>query len=269
MAPVLPHVADYMSRGYMTTHGKLGMFAGSLLSPVTGAVSALRNSRMFHPSGIVCRVRVESASNEPGAQAVAARLSGFALMRLSSAWWKQREWPDVLGCALRFSDDTSRTTPLASDQDLLFATIRRPWTLPLAPLSTRYRDFWDNEFYAVSPFEVPPLGRIEWRLSPERAQLSGTSRADRLRRRLAAGLANFNLEWAAYRRPSHAFDESGFRPLARLRTLEVLELDQEALRFDPFRVGRDITPVGFVHALRRATYSASQQARPKHALEAA
>jgi hypothetical protein len=43
-----------------------------------------------------------------------------------------------------------------------------------------------------------------------------------------------------------------------------VELDQEALRFDPFRDGRGITPVGFVHSMRKLTYLASQRARPHH-----
>ncbi|MEO8183439.1 MAG: hypothetical protein ABI895_31785 [Deltaproteobacteria bacterium] len=49
------------------------------------------------------------------------------------------------------------------------------------------------------------------------------------------------------------------------RRRHFLDLDQEALRFDPFRAGRGVTPVGFVHALRRATYLASQRARPARA----
>ncbi|HWA74063.1 MAG TPA: hypothetical protein VG937_17090 [Polyangiaceae bacterium] len=218
---------------------------------------------MFHPAGILCRARVEIVTEEPHLRAVAERLQGSALVRLSSALWKAHEWPDVLGCALRFSENIERVVPLASDQDLLLATIRRPWTLPFAPLSTRYQDFFENCYYAVSPFEVPPLGRVEWRLVPEPGSSSELHREDRLLHRLAAGTANFLLECARYRSPWKAFDERPFRPVVRVRALEVSELDQEALRFDPFQAGRDLTPVGFVHSLRRATYASSQQARPK------
>jgi hypothetical protein len=44
--------------------------------------------------------------------------------------------------------------------------------------------------------------------------------------------------------------------------LHVLDLDQEALRFDPFRAGRGIVPVGFVQWVRRLTYASSQRLRP-------
>jgi hypothetical protein len=37
-----------------------------------------------------------------------------------------------------------------------------------------------------------------------------------------------------------------------------VELDQGALRFDPFRNGRNIEPAGYVHHLRRLTYPTSQ-----------
>jgi hypothetical protein len=240
-----------------------GVVLGSLLSPLTGAISALRNRRMFHPSGVLCRARVESVAELPELRVVAERLQGPALMRLSSALWKEHTWPDVLGCALRFSEDVTRVEPLAGDQDLLLATIRRPWTLPFAPLSTRYQDFFANYYYAVSPFEVPPLGRVEWRLAPEPGASEDQPREELLRRRIAAGTANFLLECAPYRSPLSAFNEGPFRPVARISALEFSELDQEALRFDPFRAGRGLIPVGFVHGLRRATYAASQKARPK------
>jgi hypothetical protein len=224
---------------------------------------------MFHPSGLLCRAVVENIAEEPAARAVAERLSGFALMRFSSAWWKAREWPDVLGCALRFSADASSVVPSEGDQDLLFATIRRPWTLPFSPLSTCYEDFLENQYYAVSPFVAAPLGRVEWRLSPEPGPPLGLARAERLRQRVRTGCANLVLQWAPYRSPLHAFDDGKFRPLVRLQAFEMSDLDQEALRFDPFRSGRGIVPVGFIHGLRRASYASSQQARPRASWDAA
>lgn len=239
-----------------------------MMAPLTGAISAIRNSRMFHPSGLLCQAVVENVSQEPVARAVAGRLGTSALMRLSSAWWKGRDWPDVLGCALRFSNDVSRVEPLPDDQDLLFATIRRPWTLPFAPLTTSFEDFLSNHYYAVSPFRESTLGRIEWRLVPEPGQSFGADREERLRRRVGAGTAAFQLEWAPYRPPFEAFDERAFRPLLRLQVTAIVSLDQERLRFDPFRNGRGIVPVGFIHWLRRATYASSQSARPKSSEDA-
>lgn len=55
---------------------------------------------------------------------------------------------------------------------------------------------------------------------------------------------------------------SPYQPLAEVRVARRLDLDQEALRFSPFRTGRGIEPRGFVHGLRRAVYPVSQAVRP-------
>jgi hypothetical protein len=57
-------------------------------------------------------------------------------------------------------------------------------------------------------------------------------------------------------------------PVARVVLLERAILDQERLRFSPFRDGKGISPVGFVSGLRRATYLLSQLARPASARQA-
>jgi hypothetical protein len=256
----------------------LGWLAGLASSPATGLISALRGSRMFHPSGILFRAEVEALPGSAEAHGVAARLVGPALVRWSSALWKdsgkpgkkQRERPDVLGCAIRFSQDPLGTQPKPEDQDLLLATIQRPWSMPFAPATTRQHDFLANHYYGVSPFQVPPLGRIEWRLVPEALEQGGlqlpgaTTRAERLGAALRAGSATLRLEWAAYSGPLRRPAADLFTPLVRLTLTARLELDQEALRFHPFRSGRGIEPVGFIHAMRRATYLTSQAMRPGH-----
>jgi hypothetical protein len=246
----------------MTALELLGWLSGVASAPATGLSSALRRSRMFHPSGLLCRAQVEVLPGAGAAAAVAERLAGPALVRWSSALWKRGEWIDVLGCAIRFSESPLQVAPRAADQDLLLATIQRPWSMPFSPFTTQQHDFFANAYYGVSPFEVAPLGRIEWRLSAETAGASGSTRRERLANALAAGSASCLLEWAPYtgplRRPTRSFS-----PLARVRLRGWLELDQEALRFDPFRTGRGVFPVGFVHALRRATYSTSQALRPQ------
>lgn len=237
------------------------------MAPFTGTISGLRRSRMFHPRGLTCRAEVQIATRDANALRVAERLGTSALLRWSSAWWKRREWPDVLGCAVRFTTEPDSVVARSGDQDLLFATIRRPWTLPFAPLTTRQHDFLANDYYAVSPFEVEPLGRIEWRLRCE--SNASTDRAARPER-LHAAVAEHRgvvLEWAPYRKPWRAFDGRAFRPLVRLVMTELIEIDQERLRFDPFRAGRGIDPVGLIHGARRATYLASQVARPGRAHE--
>jgi hypothetical protein len=240
-----------------------GWAVGLVLSPVVGLISAARRSRMFHPAGLVCSARVEPVSNlGTSAATVAARLAGPALVRWSSAWWKSGEHIDVLGCAIRFTRAPLGAEPQAGDQDLLLATIQRPWSLPFAPLTTHVHDFLDNRYFGVSPFEAPPLGRGEWRLVASGAPEPGESRKERLERTMAAGHAVLLLEWSPYPGPLAKPAPERFVPLCRIHLTGWLELDQRALRFDPFRGGRGLRPVGFVHQMRRAAYGASQVFRP-------
>jgi hypothetical protein len=131
-----------------------------------------------------------------------------------------------------------------------------------SPLATRHRDFLANSYYAVSPFAVAGLGRVEWRLRPvtpiEEAPAGDLlARAKRLIAAAGEG-ATLVLEYAPYRAPWRIRDERVFRPLVSIELRAVVAVDQERLRFDPFRSGRGVTPVGFVQWLRRATYASSQ-----------
>lgn len=246
-----------------------GLTGGALLAPGTGLVSRLRRGRMFHPRGTVLIAAVRpDASTLPAERALAQRLAGSAIVRLSSAWWKRREWPDVLGCAIRFTRQPVQSLHRSDDQDLLFATVRRPWTLPLSPLGTDHRDFLANDYYAVSPFEVEDLGLTEWRLRPLTTSPPAQSRLERLLAAVTQGAAGFELQYAPYRPPHRIADERPFRRIARIELIEPAALDQDALRFDPFHTGRGIVPVGIIHGLRRNTYAASRrQPRRRDVLE--
>lgn len=250
--------------GRMAPFERLGWWMGLALAPLVGSVSAARRSRMFHPSGLVCSASAEPIANlGPAAASVAERLAGPALVRWSSAWWKSGERIDVLGCAIRFSRAPLGPEPQPGDQDLLLATIQRPWSLPFAPWSTRFHDFLANAYFGVSPFEVPPLGRGEWRLVAENAAEPGGSRKERLAQAIAAGRAALLLEWAPYPGALARPVPERFIPLLRIQLSGWLEIDQRALRFDPFRSGRGLQPVGLVHQMRRAAYRASQALRPR------
>ena len=181
-------------------------------------------------------------------------------MRFSSALWRgEHEWPDVLGAAVRFLPGEKDT---GSEQDLLLATIRFPWTMPFAPFATNFRSFLWNHYHAVSPFLVAGLGPLKLRLrSPRLHNRSGSSRAEHLRRTAADGGATFELQ-------ARLLNDSALTrrwlDLVQIELGEPLRLDQAALRFSPFNSGRGIEPIGFVHALRAAAYAASQDARPAH-----
>jgi hypothetical protein len=240
-----------------------GLLVGGGLAPLTAFASALRRSRVFHPRGVCYSAQVEVATDDVLAAPVASRISGTALVRLSTAWWKTRQWPDVLGLAIRFAASPLSPEKDGSAQDLLFATIRRPWTLPFAPLATRVQDFLDNHYYAVSPFAVRELGSVELRVVPQSPSPAGKDREARLRAAVHHGGARLVLEWAPYRKPWQLFDDRGFRPLVRLSLTGVVDTDQRALLFHPFRAGRGIVPVGFIQWLRLFPYSSSQRARPR------
>jgi hypothetical protein len=240
----------------MTISKMAGTLLGGVLAPLTGGIAALRRARMFHPDGIVFAAEVAAAPDGPDLADLADRVAGPALARLSSAWWRgDKEWPDVLGLALRLRASAERApAPSAGDQDLLLATIRRPITTPLAPLSTHVHDFLANDYYAVSPFDIDGLGMARLRAVGPRPRTRAPSRRARLQADVAADRAQLGLELRGPR--------GGWRRLAQLRLVEEVALDQASLRFDPFRDGRGIHPRGFVHHLRRATYAASQRLRP-------
>jgi hypothetical protein len=226
--------------------------AGWAIAPVTGALSRIRHARMFHPSGVVYDARVVPVAIAGEWGQLASRLEGEALVRLSSAWWKHREWRDVLGCAIRFGGGEAA-------QDLLFATIKHPWTMPFAPLTTHHHDFLDNQYYAVSPFRSEDAGAIDLRLRPSARSERGGTREERLARAVEERAASFALEGRSRHLPIEQRME--WAPICLIELVRASTVDQETLRFDPFQSGCGIEPAGFVHALRIGTYRASQRGR--------
>lgn len=234
----------------------IGESIGELWAPAVSAITRWRHARMFHPSGITF-----AGISQPVAgpfEQLGDELRGRVLARLSAALWRGGfEHLDVLGLALRFrrghgADLDERAAP--GDQDLLTATIRSPLTMLAAPLFTDATDFAGNTYWAVSPF-AHDVGRIELRLVPiDPPKRTPASRADRLRAAVEAGRAAW---WLQARRTLTVH----WHPVARIDLDHELSLDQAQLAFDPFR-GR-LRPVGLVHAIRRAVYSAGQASRPR------
>ena len=241
----------------MGSRETLGHAAGRLSSLATGAGALVRGARLFHPEGLVFLAQVDPVAPGGPLRRLGERLAGPALVRFSNAWWKHgREWPDVLGCAVRLRTNQKATARAdARDQDLLFATVRWPLTTPLAPLGTNPHDFLANDYHAVSPFQVDGVGRAKLRLISPGQSPPGDHRMQRLVRAVRAGTANFELQLRRQR------PFARFHTVARLRLESIAEIDQERLRFRPDRDGRGIHPAGFVQAMRPAAYSASQAAR--------
>jgi hypothetical protein len=238
----------------------LGRLVGAAWALPVAAISAARHARMFHPRGVLAHAHVTPYSSIADDD-VARRFTGHALVRLSGATSKHDvERHEVLGIGLRLaSRPITGPEPSAGDQDLLFATILSPLAMPIAPFLTRSGDFLDNHYYAVAPFAIEGFGRVKLRLSPiVRSEQRAGGRRQRLERAIAEHRAVFMLEM-------RKTFELRWAPLGELVLDGPSEIDQEALRFDPFRSGRGIEPVGFVHAIRRYVYAASQRVRPTHA----
>jgi hypothetical protein len=207
---------------------------------------------MFHPEGMTFvgrTVAVDGPYRELGEE-----LAGRVLVRASAALWRgDFEHLDVLGMALRFrrsaAEFDARARP--GDQDLLTATIRSPLTMLASPFFTDATDFVGNKYWAVSPFETD-VGRVELRLVPvDPARFPGR-RAARLFQAVQAGRASW---WVEARRTLRL----RWHRVARVDLEHEVDIDQDALFFDPFR--GTLRPVGLVHAIRHATYAASQRTR--------
>jgi hypothetical protein len=234
-----------------TTSEQLGRAAGWIAAPVFAAAAALRHARVFHPVGELFDATVEVGRPPDDFVPLAVALRGRALVRLSGALWRDGDphLPDVLGCAIRLQDGER------ADQDLLFATVRRPWTTGLAPLTTHVDDYLANDYFTVSPFSLESMTRRFYlRLRPLRRSAHGVDRTERLLHAFDAGPIDIAID-ASYR-PRHEW-----REIAILRLVGLASPDDPRLRFNPFKAGRGIVPRGVVHALRHGAYAASQQTR--------
>ncbi|MBA3460485.1 MAG: hypothetical protein H0T46_11020 [Deltaproteobacteria bacterium] len=190
------------------------------------------------------------------------RLDGQVLVRVSGALSKtEREFLEVLGVGMRIRSGRGEALteqPEPGDQDLLFATVRSPLTLPIAPLVTNASTFLTS-YWSVAPFDAPPVGRIQLRLTPIGSAEIGGTRINRLREAVRREQAGWWLE-------AKQTMTMKWHPVAQVYLEREVALDQNALAFDPFRTGANFTPTGLVHAMRKAVYAAGQQARQLLAL---
>ncbi len=233
----------------MQVRERIGGAIGKLIAPAIAAVSRFRRARTFHPRGLVFTGRSEPIIGGAFAN-LGADLDGEILVRCSGALWKRQrasERFDVLGIAIRFPR-----------HDLLFATIKSPFTMVFSPFTTNAHDFLANQFFAVAPFEVHHQDRVELRLVPIDPPVFEGARDEKLNAAVEAGECIWHLEARkTLTRHWHAVSRITFDAPA--------DVDQEALHFDAFRTDGNLVPVGVVHAIRRAVYAASQNARPDHA----
>lgn len=238
--------------------GMLGRVVGAGLSPAVFLASFARGKRVFHPGGLTYRGRVIPMAGDPRLEAVAERLSGFALLRLSSALFAgPAERQDALGVAVRFRKDPEITAEAADgDQDLLTVSFDSLLGAGRGIVKTEYHDFLANDYWAIAPFEVAGLGKAKLRLVGSRSgpATNEVTREERLLQAARAGKAWLRLD-------ALPEGEDTWLSIAQITLEEPALVDQHALKFYPFRDGKGLTPRGFQHGLRLAAYRASEAAR--------
>ena len=130
-------------------------------------------------------------------------------------------------------------------------------------------DYFQNRYFADVPYRIADCGLDVWlRLVPQahgRQGLGGNVDADRPRNAetreegltvAASGGAVLVIEAQPTGDPG-----ASFVPFATVRFEREIEIDQEALHFQPF-AGRGFEPYGFFTTLRKKVYPASAHARP-------
>ena len=243
----------------------------------------VRNARTFHPEGRTFLASVASLNPSGPALARAAdRLTGDALVRVGMGVMKRGmpRWladriPDAPSMALRIftgtrADEVRLERKPGEDLDLLCtAGGDRLWKL-LLNLSTggfmyglHAFDYFTNIYYADVHYRTDDGALDVWiRLAPEveGIGLTPAAPADGLGRetRLTSAVA----QRAAMRIEVQRTDSGRepFVPIAELRFLEEIQVDQEALHFDPVD-GRGFRPYGALTVLRRSVYPASAHGR--------
>jgi hypothetical protein len=239
----------------------------------------VRNARTFHPDGRTFRASVRSLDPvDPALARAAARLAGGALVRVGMGVmkrgmpaWLADHIPDAPSMALRIftrrtGDEVTLERTPGDDLDLLCtAGGDRLWKL-LLNLSTgglmyglHQFDYFENVYYADVPYRTEDGSLDVWvRLVPAVDQSAltpiapgdGVSREARLTNAVSIGAAmRIEVQHAGRR-------SAPFVPIAEMRFDAEIDIDQEALHFDPVQ-GRGFVPHGALTVLRRSVYPAS------------
>ncbi len=274
--------------GPETERPRLGAkLAAGFFAFVSGVV---RNARTFHPDGRVFRGSVKSLHpTDAGLARASEHLAGTVLMRIgmgimkkSMPLWLADRIPDAPSIAMRFSSLAPGEIRLqrlpGEDLDVLCtAGGDRLWKLVvnLATGGWMYGlhqfDYFDNVYYADVPYRINN-GKLDvWvRLVPSGSQSFPTAGAPQDGLAREEGLTNAVEDHAAIRIEVQRVGDARepFVPIAEIRFEEEIEVDQEALHFDPVD-GRGFEPHGLLTTVRKSVYPASAHSRPASAPERA
>ena len=242
----------------------------------------IRNARTFHPDGRVFRGTVRSLQpGEPSLARAAEQLQGAVIMRIGMGMMKRGmpRWladhiPDAPSIASRFftpthSGEVRLERRQGQDLDLLCtAGGDRLWKL-IVNLATGGReyglhqfDYFRNTYHSDVPYKLDDGKADVWvRLMLESgttasaaAPFDGAGRE----RALTNAVENHALVRVEVQRTGSRSEP--FIPIVEIRFEEEVEIDQEALHFNPVE-GRGFQPYGFFTDLRRAVYPESAHSR--------
>lgn len=251
---------------------------------VSGVV---RNSRTFHPDGRVFRGTAESLfPSDPCLARAAEQLAGPVLMRMGMGimkkgmpLWLANHVPDAPSIAMRFSPEEIRLERReGEDLDLLCtAGGDRLWKLLVNLMlggkmyGLNQFDYFRNAYYAQVPYRIDGGERDVWvRLIPDRGQGTPAAGLPKDAPAREQDLTNAVARQAAIAIEVQPVDGEGtpFVPIARIRFEEEIEIDQEALHFDPV-AGRGFEPHGVFTEVRKVVYPVSAHSRPSSVQERA
>ncbi len=275
--------ADTRSDARVSRFPLIGRWTAWFFAFVSGVV---RNARTFHPDGRVFLGVVRSLNpSDPTLAAAADHLVGRALMRIGMGVMKKGmpRWladhiPDAPSIASRFfTPSASGELPLlcrsGEDFDLLATAGGDRLYKLLWNLATGGRknglyqfDYFQNIYSADVPYRFSGNEVSVWiRLVPavdsnHSSPKDGVGREQGLTEACAKHAA-VRIEMQRVNAPSESFV-----PIAEIVFEEEIQIDQEALHYDPF-AGRGFEPFGFITGLRRWAYPASFQSRGQSQLE--
>ena len=254
--------------------------AASYFRFVSGVI---RNARTFHPDGRVFRGTIRPLQPADTSYARAAEhLTGSVLMRMGmglmkkgSPLWFADRIPDAPSIAMRIAsspDEITLQRPSAECLDLLCtAGGNRLWKLVLNLATGGWMyglhkfDYFKNIYYADVQYRIDQGNRDVWiRLVPDQ-ETPGLPQDGPAREN---GLTLAVSRHAIVRMEVQPVEDARqpFVPIAEIQFDEEIEIDQEALHFDPF-AARGFEPHGFLTEVRKSVYPASTRGRPATSAE--
>lgn len=231
-----------LGRATPAVEGTVGVAAAA----ATGAASAVRRKRVFHPDGVAHHARLQVTGAHHGAPLLDEAGVHDAVVRLSRGAGLPSSLPDFLGLAIRIPDAHGR----GAHQDLLLVS---SGSAPVLRHALRpVRGFGHHRYSSVVPYRV---GGRTVLFGARRLDDDAPDDVEVADLREGATAPRFALELAELRGP--------WEPIGVLELGPTLsERASAALRFDPSHTGGGIEAVGVVQAVRRLAYRASQAARP-------